>query len=556
MRSKLSASVSFTWAVVVLGIISAGNLFGADAAADSVREQRIRAHTRFLADDLLEGRAAGTRGHALAMAYVRAQFERLGLEPAGVDGYFQPLALRESRLDREAGRLVLRRGGMETTLTNVNETVVRPGAGVTVAEVTAPAVFVGFGISAPGFGYDDFATGIEVRGKIAVVLAGSPTKLPATARAHFSRRKMEELEARGAVGVISLETPAEERRQPWAIQVARGQFPTMRLIEADGSLFEAYPGIRASATVSRAAAAAFFKEESRSVEAVFAASERGEPQAFILNLEVTLAGRASVSDTTSANVLGWLPGTDPALAGEPIVITAHLDHLGIGKAVDGDTIYNGAIDNAVGTAVMLNVAEELASGARPARPVLFAALTAEEKGLLGAYHLSRSLPARVRRYAANINLDMPVILGPLRDVVGLGADHSSLGGKLAAAAARQGFTVSPDPQPEEVVFVRSDQYPFVRVGVPALYLVMGSRDPDGGNKAGLARDDFRRNRYHQPADDLAQPIHWSSVAAYARLATDLADSLASDREAPRWNPGDFFGNMFGRGREPEPAVKK
>jgi hypothetical protein len=330
--------------------------------ATTLRERRIRAHTTFLADDLLEGRGAGTRGHALAMAYVSAQFGRLGLEPAGLSGYLQTVSLRESRLDRDAGRLVLRRGGTERTLANVNETIVRPAAGATSSEVTAPAVFVGFGISAPEFGYDDFAQGVDVRGKIAVILAGSPTQLPSTARAHYSRSKSAELVARGAVGVISLETPAEEKRTPWAIAVNRGRFPTMRLINPDGSLLEAFPELRASASVSRTAAAAFFGPGAPTVEQVFAASERGKPQAFDLGLEVTLAGKAAVSDTTSANVLGWLPGTNPALAGEPLVITCHLDHLGIGQAVKGDTIYNGALDNAVGTAMVLAVAEEMATG--------------------------------------------------------------------------------------------------------------------------------------------------------------------------------------------------
>ena len=196
---------------VVLTLASAAPEMGANDV-NLLRERRVRAHTTFLADDLLEGRAAGTRGHALAMAYVSAQFQRLGLEPAGADGYLQPLSLRESQLDREAGKLVIRRDGAEVTLVNINEAIVRPAAGAMATEVTAPVVFVGFGISAPEFGYDDFASGIDVRGKIAVILAGSPTKLPATARAHYSRNKSAELASRGAVGVISLETPAEEKR--------------------------------------------------------------------------------------------------------------------------------------------------------------------------------------------------------------------------------------------------------------------------------------------------------------------------------------------------------
>lgn len=523
--------------------------------ADSLRERRVRAHTTFLADDLLEGRGAGTRGHALAMAYVSAQFERLGLEPAGMSGYLQPLALRESRLDREAGKLVIRHGGNEVTLENINQTLVRPAPGSTVSEVTAPAVFVGFGISAPEFGYDDFA-GVDVRGKIAVILAGSPAQLPATARAHYSRQKTAELAARGAVGLVSLETPAEEKRTPWAITVNRGRFPTMRLINPDGTLLEAYPEIRASASVSRAAASAFFTPSARSIDAVFAASERGEPQAFPLGLEITLMGKAAVSDTSSANVLGWLPGRNPELSGDPLVITSHLDHLGIGVPVNGDAIYNGALDNALGSAIMLAVAEELVNAPRLARPVLFVALTAEEKGLLGAYHLARTPPPRVRRYAANINLDMPVILSPVRDVIGLGADHSNLGPKLATVAARQGFTLSPDPKPEEVIFVRSDQYAFIRAGVPSLYLKSGVNGPPGGPDVAALEEDFRRHRYHQPSDDLSQPINWPTAAAFTRLAADVVRAIADDPIAPKWNPGDFFGTRFGRDTDkPAPAGK-
>jgi Zn-dependent M28 family amino/carboxypeptidase len=545
LLSSRMLSRPFVIQLVALSLVSAVRAEDVDA----VRERRTRAHTKFLADDLLEGRAAGSRGHALAMAYVCAQFERLGLEPAGDGGFLQAIALRESKLDRDAGKLVIRRAGSEATLANVNETIVRPAAGAATSDVTARAVFVGFGISAPELGYDDFAQGVDVRGKVAVVLAGSPTQLPATARAHYSRQKNAELASRGAVGVISLETPAEERRTPWAVAVNRGRFPTMRLVNADGSLYEAFPELRASASVSRTAAAAFFKDTPRTIAAVFAAAERGEAQALDLGCEVTLAGKAEVGDAKSANVLAWLAGSDPALAGEPLVITAHLDHQGIGPAVNGDPIYNGALDNALGTAVMLAIAEELATGPRPVRPVLFASLTAEEKGLLGATHLARHPPARVRRYAANLNIDMPVILAPVRDLTALGAEHSSLGGKFAAAAARQGFTTSPDPQPDEVFFVRSDQYPFVRAGVPALALKSGlNGSPDGPDLKAI-EEDFRKNRYHRPGDDLSQPIHWSSVAAFARVGADLARSIADDPHAPQWNPGDFFGTRFGAGAD-------
>lgn len=514
----------------------------------SRHEERVRAHVGFLSDDLLEGRAAGTRGHELAAAYLAAQFARLGLEPAGTNGFRQPMRFRESQLDLESGRFTIRHASGETSLQPLNDMTVRPGAAAETADVAAPAVFVGFGISAPEFGYDDFAAGEDVRGKVAVILAGSPAQLPSTARAHYSRRKTAELARRGAVAIVSIETPAEERRTPWALAVSRGRFPTMRLVEPDGALFEAYPEIRATASTSRAAGAALFQHAPRPIEAVFAASERGEPQAFALGIEIALAARATVKDSASANVLGRWPGSDPALAGEPLVITAHLDHIGLGPVVAGDRLYNGALDNALGTAVLLEIAERIAAGPRLPRPVLFAALTAEEKGLLGAYYLSRHAPPGVARFAANLNLDMPVLLGPAAELIVLGAEHSTLGPVAAAAAARSGFALGADPQPEEVFFVRSDQYPFVRAGVPAIAPKAGRKSSDPAVDLAARQEDFRKNHYHKPSDTTALPIHWPSVVRLADFATEVTLAVATDPVAPSWLPGDFFGTRFGGAR--------
>lgn len=534
---------------LALTAVAALSLFTAPAYAGdpaALAERRVRAHVTFLADDLLEGRETGTRGHGLAMNYVAAQFMRLGLEPVGASGYQQPLALRQSRLDIDAGKFVIRRAGSpDVTLAPINDMIARPAAGAAASELTAPAVFVGFAIHAPDFNYSDFAAGIDIRGKIAVVLAGSPKSLPATAKAHYSREKTAELVRRGAVGIVSILTPAEEKRAPWAFTVNAARFASMRLINSDGSLHEAYPELRATASVSRIAAAALFPAGTRPLAEVFAASERSEPQAFALNVELTLGGRATVSDITSANVLGWLPGADPALAGEPIVVTAHLDHLGIGPPINGDSIYNGALDNALGTAALIDAAEQLVAGPRLQRPVLFAALTAEEKSLLGATHLVKHPPARVRRFAANLNFDMPVILTPVRDVIGIGAEHTSLGNSLAAVAAKLNFTVSHDPTPDEVVFVRSDQYPFIRAGVPALFMKAGQRGLDPTRDLAALEADFRKTHYHKPSDDLSRPIHWPSTGAFAVLTADLIRSVANDPVAPAWKPGDFFGTRFG-----------
>jgi len=539
----MTSSPRLTIAVALVAVTLIPAAHAEDPALEA--ERRVRAHVTYLADDLMEGRGAGTRGHGIAMNYVAAQFMRLGIEPAGDQGYQQPMAMRESRLDLEAGKLVIRHAGTEVSLAPINDMIARPAAGLAASELTAPAVFVGFAIHAPEFNYSDFATGVDLRGKIAVILAGSPKSLPATAKAHYSREKTAELVRRGAVGVVSVVTPDEEKRAAWAFSINGSRFPAMRLINADGTIHEAYPELRATASVSRIAGAALFKHASRQIDAVFAASERSEPQAFPLEVELTVGGRATVSDIASANVLGWLPGTDPTLASEPLVVTAHLDHIGIGPALNGDAIYNGAIDNALGTAALLAAAEQLAAGPRLKRPVLFAALTAEENGLLGASHLARRPPARVRRFVANLNFDMPLILAPVRDVIGIGAEHTTLGASLAAVAARSGFTLSPDPLPEEVVFVRSDQYPFIRAGVPALFMKSGQKGLDPKQDLAALGADFRKTHYHKPSDDLTRPIHWPSAGAFALLTAELIRTVANDPAAPAWKPGDFFGSRFG-----------
>jgi len=543
-----STPVSARW----IGIFIALNVTCAARPVDpTVATRRIQAHVTYLADDLFEGRGTGTRGHELAARYVAAQFARLGIEP-GADGgrYAQPIKFLESTSNREAGRLVVRSGDKEDALAPVTDMFAAVTAGQTKDAITAPAVFVGFGVQAPDLGYDDFA-GVDLQGKIAVILSGAPKRFPSEQRAHHAHtdQKRTLLVKHGAIGMVTISTPWDEVRRPWAILAAQGRFPAMRLLNADGTVLDGYPQLRVNGTVSNAAAGRVLAGAPKDLAAIFATAERGEAQNFPLGVTITLAGESTVRPVESLNVLGWLPGSDPALAGEPLVITGHLDHLGIGAAVDGDTIYNGALDNAMGVGVILHVAEELAGGRRLRRPVLFAALCGEEKGLLGARYLSAHPPARVRRYAANINIDMPLVLNPVRDVIAFGAEHSTLKTILDSVAKRHGFTVSPDPEPDEVRFVRSDQYPFVLKGVPAMALAAGDKPVDPAFDRKATTTAWRKERYHKPSDDLAQPIDWPSAGAYATLMTDLTRTIANDKKAPTWLPGDFFGDLFGSGRK-------
>ncbi len=525
---------------LTLTALSSGALLATEPPAQDL-QPIIEAHRTFLADDLLEGRAAGTRGFDIAARYVAAQFQRLGLRSMGEgEAYFQTVPLLSAQVNLEASRLVVHGAdGAEVALEALNDMTARPAYDSTSETVRAPAVFIGFGVRAGEFGHDDLE-GVDLTGKIAVVLAGAPEHLPVTARAHFSRRKYDAIEAAGAIGMVYLNKPDDAQRTPWAVSLARQRFARMRLIDPDGGVVDGLSGIRVSATVRSGGGAALFEGAPMSLDEAHTAAERGEVMHFPLACEVTLHGEATFERTSSSNVLGLLPGSDPALADRPIVITSHLDHLGIGPEIDGDNIYNGAYDNATGTAIMLAAAEALVNGPQRARPVLFAAVTAEEKGLLGSLHLARNPPAGLSGYAANLNVDMTQLHVPNREVLGRGDQHSTLGAIFSEVAAAQGWTVVEDPIPEEVIFVRSDQYSFVRQGVPALYLSAGNTE---GEAAEHERD-FRRNHYHRPSDDLSLPIDWDSAVAFTRLLENLLGAVADETADPVWLKGDFFGRIY------------
>jgi len=521
----------------------------ADAAADAAAA-RIRAHVAFLADDLLEGRAAGSRGYDLAARYVASEFEALGLKPGGAAGaWFQPIELLEASAVIAAGEFSIERDGQATRLESTVDFLPLRDYGAAQSSVTGPLEFVGYGVSAPERGYDDFA-GADLQGRIAVVLSGAPPTFDSEARAHYSATltKLPELVRRGAIGVVIVLTPVDEARTPWPRLVQRSWFPGMRWLDADGRPVDAFAELRRAALLGRAGAAKLFAGTGHPLEAVYAAAEAGRPQHFALPGTATLAGQTTLARRQSANVVGLVEGADPVLRHEYVVLSAHLDHLGRGEAVGGDAIYNGALDNAAGVAVLLEVARMLSvDGRRPKRSVLFLALTAEERGLLGSDVFARH-PTVPGALVADINMDMPVALGPLADWVAFGAEHSTLGPVAARAAAAEGYALAPDPLPEEIVFVRSDQYMFVRQGVPSIYISTGTRSRDPAIDLRARDEDFLRERYHQPSDDVAQPIHYPSLAGLARVNARILRAVADAPARPAWNPGDFFGSRFAPSR--------
>ena len=501
---------------------------------------------RFLADDQLEGREAGTRGYDVAAAYVASQLESYGLEPAGASGgYLQPVPLRTAIPDASRCRLRVTRAGQARDLALGPDFV--PSADVLreTTEAHGPVVFVGLGVTAAKRGYDDYAN-VDVKGKLVLVASGAPASFPSEERAYYSgqRVKRENAARHGAIGMLVFVLPSDEANHPWSRIVESKDEGTTAWLREDGFPEGALEALHGVAYLSRAGVEALAAGSPHGFDELAAAAEAGRPLALELlaSVELTVASRPFKS-FSSPNVLGLWRGSDPKLAAEAVVVSAHLDHIGIGAPVAGDTIRNGAYDNASGVANLLETARALSRlPARPRRSVLFAAVTAEEKGLLGSDYLAAHPPLAL---VADVNMDMSLALFPSKDVIAFGSEHSSLGAVVAEAAAGAGLVLSPDPMPRQSIFIRSDQYCFVRRGVPAVMLMAGltSQDPklDGAKRFA----EWLETVYHSPKDDMAQPIDFAAAARIAEVNLRIARRLADAPERPAWNPGDLFGELFG-----------
>jgi hypothetical protein len=528
-----------------------------NAALERIRPEAIRAHIRFLADDLLEGRGTGTRGYQLAANYVAAHFEALGLEPAGTDSsYFQTVPLRKVDLEPGRSSLTFVKEGQPQILKYAEDYLLDAWVANNFRDaetgVAAPVVFVGFGITAPEVDYDDYA-GVDVRGKIAAMLFFSaPSTFPHNLRAYYSNTSVKagNAAAHGAVGVLFFLTPEDTKRWPWEWSVPQFKNGSLCWLDQSGapqSLVGIEPEIRARALLSRTGAEALFAGAIHSLEKVFTAAEAGKRLSFELPVKGRVETVVRQRDMKCSNVTAVLRGTDPVLRDEFVVFTAHLDHLGVGEPVEGDSIYNGAVDNASGVAVLLEIARVFASLPQPPRrSVLFLGVTGEEMGLVGSEYFAHYPTVPLKNIVANINIDSPVMNRALLDVVAYGAEHSSLGRVVEQAAERMGLEVSPDPQPEEVLFIRADQYSFVREGVPAVWLTGGFQTGDAAQDGAAMMQESLQAIYHTPKDDFRQSLDFEAGAKLAQVNFLVGYQVANDASRPAWNPGDFFGEKFGR----------
>lgn len=526
------------------------------AGIDAGLQARLRAHIEFLAADELRGRQPGTDGYTIAANYVASQFAQIGLVPAGGNnGYFQQVPLRRAVQERGSARMSVDRDGETRTFEFVDEFYT--GASTVHAEslVEAPMVFIGYGIHAPELGYSDFGQ-VDLAGKIAVTLGGQPLDFPSEEGAHFGsgREKARAIAAHGAVGWVTIYTPRNERRTNWDRVRRRVGMPSMDWIANDGSIGAGFAQIRGSARIHYEPAQALFEGAPHSLASLLEADETGQGlPIFPLHGTLTLAQRSRHEDIESPNVVGLLPGTDPVLADEHLVYVAHLDHIGEFRANhSGDRINNGALDNAAGIAVMLETARRFARDQGTRRSILFLAVTAEEKGLVGSEYFARNPTVRPESMVAVINLDMPLLLYDFADVIAFGAERSSMEHAVRQAATDFETQLTPDPFPAQNVFVRSDHYRFVQQGIPSIFLVTGMQDRTGAVDAQAVYKGFLDEHYHRPSDDLALPIHYAAGARFTHINTRIGEIIANGSQRPRWNEGDFFGTTFGR-QAPEAA---
>ncbi len=516
-------------------------------ARDTIRPAGLASHIRFLADDLLEGRETGSRGFEIAARYVASQFDALGLAPGGGDGsWFQRVHFRTGRINYPHCSFVLHDGIDDVRLNAMTDYILRPGLRIETDEITAPFVFAGYGISAPELGEDDYAS-IDVRGKIVVVISGAPARFPNDQRAYHSGGlvKSENAAARGAVGIITIRSNTDDARTSFERIAAQSELPSMRYLTAEGDVADSPQRIRANGLLNRAAAARLFVHAPKSLAEILNAAEKEPPRPFALNISATIHTAATLSVADSENVAAILPGSDPARRDQYVVISAHLDHLG-DRGTTEDRIYNGAYDNASGSAALLEIARAFAALPQaPARSILFVALTGEEKGEQGSEYIAAHPPLERGSIVADINMDMFLMLFPTKDVILLGAEHTSLGPLAQAAAETMGFEVNPDPMPEEVRFIRSDQYSFVKSGIPSISIKTGIHSSDPAIDGDKVTREWLRTIYHSVHDDMNQHFDWPTGVRYTQMNFLLAWSVANAVEKPRWIDGDFFGKRFG-----------
>ena len=514
------------------------------APAPRITTDEIDAHLRFLSSDLLEGRAPATRGGRIAEEYIAAQLKAFGVKPGvGDSSYFQRVPIDVVKADPKS-ITVTASGKANANLRFTDDVVVWPGSATEASSARGELVFVGYGATAPEYKWDDFK-GVDVRGKILMVLVNDPPASEAEphlfgdkAMTYYGRwtYKFEEAERRGAAGMLIVHT-TERAGYPW--QVVVGSFSVeQRLLPRPAS---GPPPIGVRGWITDSAATALLKQAGLSMADLRQRAESRDFRPVMTGIIIDENMRNSVQHMSSNNVVGVVRGSDPALRDEYVAYSAHWDHLGIGPVVNGDSIYNGAVDNASGVASVLAIAHAAAEGPKPRRSQLFVLVTAEESGLLGSAYFGEHPTVPASKIVAALNMDVVPLNGRVSDLNVMGDNKSSLGPAIAQLVRSEGIKLSPDAHPEQGHFYRSDHFSFAKVGIPSVSI--GGGDDYVGRPPGWGEaqsDDYVAHRYHQPSDEYRSDFDLRGAVQISEIVRRFGLSLANARTVPTWNADAEF----------------
>ena len=555
-NGKFKPFIAAVCTTLFLGLLSSVALAqNADEVADSalmqvlkqVDAERIKGHLYFLADDLLEGRLPGTMGYDIAAKYVETQFIGMGLEPAGVNGsYRQPVLLRKAESDaKETSFTIQNKEGLKQELILGKDFIMMRNLRSPKEELQVPVMFIGYGVHAPEIGYDDFA-GVDVRGKAVALFHGLPNTIPDSLIDYYFAKKWDDIISRGAIAMIYLNR-FDEHHDTWKVfnrmADAREPFSGWGWVSPDGELITEQPNFKIRAELTQNAAELLFTDAPVSFEEAFTSVKSGTPRSFELPVKVDLRQQTKHKQLFSDNVLAVLPGSDPVLKDEYVVYVAHLDHTGIGAPIEGDSINNGAQDNAAGTAIMLEVARTLKRMPAPKRSILFIGVTAEEGGLVGSDYFLAYPTVPEENIVAAFSIDMSFLLHPMKDVIARGSEFSSLIGPVEKAARQLDLEVSPDPEPEKQYFKASDQYSFAKRGIPALIIDAGFKTGDPAFDGKAIDSVWLETIYHTPLDNPDQAFDWDVAIKHVQINSLTGYYIANDPKRPVWNPESEYGSI-------------
>jgi len=525
----------------LFGLLLAAAAIVLYAATDFNAEgNRWWSHIQYLASDEMKGRNTGSPEHLKAAHYVAGEFERSGLKPAGTSDYLQPVKFDVKQIVEDQSSLALVRNGKKQPLV-LGDDATLSLRGDIQENTEAGAVFIGYGLQVPEKKYDDLA-GLDLKGKIAVYLAGGPSSIPGPLKSHYQSagERWKYLKAAGVVGVATIQNP-KSMDIPWSRARLSRFMPAMSL--ADPMLDETH-GLRLSITINPEHADKFFADSGHTIAEILADADSDKPLPhFALASSIAAHVQLKKWQVESQNVAGMLPGTDPRLKNEYVVMSGHLDHVGVGEPINGDSIYNGAMDDASGIASILEISRMLhESNAKLKRSVIFLAVTGEEKGLLGSRYFAAHPTVNEKNIVADINLDMFLPLHALHYLEVQGLAESTLGDDIRAVAGQAGVEVQADKEPQRNLFIRSDQYNFIRQGIPALAFKFGYLP---GSPEEKLHKDWLKNRYHAPSDDLNQPVDKAAAAQFNQIILQLIERVADASARPQWKPDSFFRRFAG-----------